>query len=358
MTVGTLLARATRRTVLAHVRHVRPVAAHRADGLVARVYAQVEQDFGMLAPPVALHSPAPQVLAASWAMLRETLVATGAAGRPAKETVAAAVSVANRCPYCVDVHGAALVGLLPTLDGTGPAVDRLDDGEWGPLSRWARQPSPHGPAGPPPAPPDQLPELVGVAVVFHYLNRMVNVFLQDSPLPAAPSVARGMVQRTAARVMGTLARRHRTPGAALPLLPEVTPPADLAWAGPTVLAEAMARSYAAIGDAGRQVVPAGVRELVVARCADPQDGPTGVSARPWVDAAVTALPPAERPAGRLALLTAFASYQVTDAVVADFRAHHPGDDALVTVTAWAALTAARRYGPALAGVPDAMESTG
>ncbi|SCF02245.1 alkylhydroperoxidase AhpD family core domain-containing protein [Micromonospora matsumotoense] len=358
MTVATLLARATRRTVLAHVRHVRPVAPHRADGLVARVYGQVERDFGMLAPPMALHSPAPDVLAASWTMLRETLVATGPAGRAAKEAVAAAVSAANRCPYCVDVHGATLVGLFPGGDGAGPAVDRLDDGPWSPLARWAGRPSPHGPAGPPPAPAAQVPELVGVAVVFHYLNRMVNVFLRDSPLPDTPSLARGVVQRTAARVMGALARRPCPPGAALELLAAAPPPADLAWAGATVLADGLARGYAAIEDGGRQVVPAGVRELVAARCADPQDGPAGISARPWVEDAVAGLSPVERPAGRLALLTAFASYQVTDAVVADFRAHHPGDDALVTLTAWAALTAARRYGPALAGGPDVTEPTG
>ena len=76
------------------------------------MYRQVERDFGMLAPPVALHSPAPEALAAVWVILRESLVATGLAGRPGKEAVAATISLANSCPYCVDVHGATLMGLL------------------------------------------------------------------------------------------------------------------------------------------------------------------------------------------------------------------------------------------------------
>src|ERR1700722_2652698 len=97
---ATLAQRALRRA-LDQIRYVSPVRPAAATGLVAAVYAQVEHDFGMLAPPVALHSPAPGPLAASWVMLRETLAVQGQADRAAKEMVAAAVSVENACPYCV-----------------------------------------------------------------------------------------------------------------------------------------------------------------------------------------------------------------------------------------------------------------
>lgn len=69
----TLIRKAVRRS-LARVRYVTPVPPGAAQGLVAEVYAQAERDFGVLAPPVVLHSPAPSSLAASWLLVRETLV--------------------------------------------------------------------------------------------------------------------------------------------------------------------------------------------------------------------------------------------------------------------------------------------
>ena len=112
-----MLANGVRRT-LAQIRYVSPVLPGAADGLVASVYAQAERDFGLIAPPLALHSPAPQALAAAWLMLRETLLAAGTAPRQQKEVVAASVSAANACPYCVAVHTAVIKGLA---SGSVPA---------------------------------------------------------------------------------------------------------------------------------------------------------------------------------------------------------------------------------------------
>src|SRR5690606_8869078 len=57
--VGRTLSRMTAPGALAQVRHVTPVRPRAARGLVAEVYAGLERDFGMLAPPVILHSPVP-----------------------------------------------------------------------------------------------------------------------------------------------------------------------------------------------------------------------------------------------------------------------------------------------------------
>jgi hypothetical protein len=75
-----ILANGLRRS-LAQIRYVSPVMPGTAAGLVASVYTQAERDFGMVAPPLALHSPAPPLLAAAWVMLRETLLVTGKADR-------------------------------------------------------------------------------------------------------------------------------------------------------------------------------------------------------------------------------------------------------------------------------------
>ncbi|MFI7633991.1 hypothetical protein [Nonomuraea sp. NPDC049400] len=56
-------------------RYVTPVEAQGATGRVARIYAQLADDFGMARMPVFLTlSPAAEVLAATWAMLRESLL--------------------------------------------------------------------------------------------------------------------------------------------------------------------------------------------------------------------------------------------------------------------------------------------
>ena len=100
---------------LTQVRYVSPVRRGAAQGLAGRVYDQVEREFGVLAPSLVLLSPAPQVLAASWLMLRETLLVTRKVDRAAKEAVATTVSLGNTCPWCVTVHSTMVSGLAGGL---------------------------------------------------------------------------------------------------------------------------------------------------------------------------------------------------------------------------------------------------
>jgi AhpD family alkylhydroperoxidase len=321
--MGRILARLTRGVTLGQIQHVAPVAAGRDGSLVDRVYRQVASDFGMLAPPVALHAPAPTMLAACWAMLRETTIAVGAASRIDKETVAASVSTTNRCPYCVDIHGATLAGLLRRRAGADPR--RPPEEVADPAERHA--------------------ELAGVAVTFQYLNRMVNVFLVDSPLPALPDRAAAVARSGAARLLARFASMPVAPNAALQLLPAAdTVPADLGWAAASPRIEtAMARAIAAVDAAAAGDVPPPVQRMIGEHLsgAAPQL-PDAVGIGDWLDAALRPLPQRDRAAGRLALLTALASYRVTGTVVTAARDAGYDDRALVTLCGWASLAAARR----------------
>ncbi|WP_370943931.1 carboxymuconolactone decarboxylase family protein [Amycolatopsis sp. cg5] len=327
------------RGALRDVKYVGAVPPRRAAGLVGEVYRQVERDFGMLAPPIALHSPAPSVLAASWTILRESLVASGAASRADKEIVASAVSRANTCPYCVEVHGMAL-GSLGKADAAAAISgdQEIEDPSARALAGWAR-----GDGGT--VAPELKPELIGVAVTFHYLNRMVNVFLGPSPLPAAvPASAR----RVARAVLGQFLKpSDASPGASLVLLPDAPPPGDLAWAkGNDTITAAFTRAIAAVDAAARVSVPARVREVVQRELAF-WPGTSAALSASWVEPAIAGLPLSERAAARLALLTAIASYQVDESVVDTFRRYQPSDAALVELVAWASLSAARSLGKRL-----------
>ncbi len=330
------------RRSLEQVRYVKPVKFGASAGLTRAVYRQVEREFGMLAPPVALHSPAPEVMAASWVILRETMIASWHASRSAKEVVASTVSVNNACPYCVAVHSATLHGLL--RDPTAAAIselrfDDIVDPELAAVASWVRT------GRPPSLPPQQAPELVGVAVTFEYFNRMVNVFLDESPLPPhVPTRMHGTMLRLLSVLMRGPASRPHEPGASLDLLPAAGTTGTWA-AGAPHIAAAFARAAAAINAAGERSVPDAVRHLTEAKLAAWDGTPLGIS-RAWVVDAVAALPPADRRAGRIALLTALASHQVGRADVDEFTASGADDRRLVEVAAWASMAAASsRLGP-------------
>lgn len=344
------LPQAALRRSLRQIRHVVPVRTGASDDTVSRVYRQAERDFGMLAPPVALHSPAPGPLAASWMMLRESLLADGQVPRATKEAVAAAVSLGNACPYCLTVHTATLSGLLGVPTGSAVSADRIDsiaDPRTRAVAHWARRSGSRSDSrtAAPPFPKEQAPEIAGVAVTFHYLNRMVNIFLADSPLPpAVPGVARTGALRVLGRFMSSAARAAHQPGASLDLLPAAPLPPDLWWAaGNPYVAEAFARAGAAVEAAGRQHVPAPVQAVLRARLADWDGAPLGPS-RSWVEDEVRALPAGQRASGRLVLLTALASYQVDQPVIDAFGREQPGDQALIATTSWASMAAARQVG--------------
>jgi len=328
---GRLPAVLLRSSSLAQIRHVIPAPPGTADATVAHVYQQMEREFGVLAPPVALHSPAPDVLAACWVMLRETLLVTRAAPRAAKEAVAAEVSAANKCPYCVTMHTAAVRTLTRNDTGGRPRHE--------------------------PLPAAYRPELAAVALVFEYINRMVNVFLGEAPMPSqAPAAALGVVTRVLGRVIKAASRRVGEPGASLGLLPDAPLPPDLDWtAAEPGVAAALARATAvidraAIDTAGTHTLPPSVRDVVEAELGAWDGRPKGPS-RLWAGAAVSGLPERDRPAGRLALLTAMASYQVDDTVIAEYRAAHPSDRALIELTSWASMAAARRSAGSRLGAP-------
>ena len=330
------------------ISYVRALPRGSADALTARVYDQVERDFGLLAPPVALHSAAPGPLAASWLILRESLVADGQVPRPAKEAIAAAVSLSNSCPYCVQVHTAAVHGLIGAGDASALATGQLaqlTDPQARRLADWARQSRQRAAAGAErPFTDTEAPEVIGTAATFHYLNRMVNIFLTDSPLPAKlPVAARSNAGRALGWYMGMIADTAHPAGRSLFLLEPAEPAADLNWAigNPTVLA-AFARATAAVDAAGAQYVPDSVRGLVLSALHD-WDGADPALAG-WPTEPLATLPPADRPIGRLAMLAAFASYRV-DRTVIDLcrgRGHDSDDEALISITAWASLAAARQ----------------
>jgi AhpD family alkylhydroperoxidase len=330
------------------VQHVTPVAPDAAEGLVADVYAQLRREF-QIAPPLTLHSPAPRILAGAWSVTRESQIVPGRLPRPMKEAISASVSHINTCPYCVDahtglLHGAAKHDVAASIRNGQP--ESIADDRTRELVRWAL--ATRSPGDPvitsPPFSPEEAPEAIGTALAYHYVNRMVHVFLGDDLLPL-PSGFRGIARRVFGATFGKrMVRRGGEPGASLDLLPDASLPDDLRWAQSNpAIAGAWARFAAVVEEAGQRVLPEPVRAQLMTQLAEWKGEDPGMSAA-WVEDAVASLDEAHRPAARFVLLVAFASYRADDSTVEAFRATTPRDSDLVEAAAWAAFQAARRIG--------------
>ncbi|BCJ66628.1 hypothetical protein [Polymorphospora rubra] len=91
---------------------------------------------------------------------------------------------------------------------------------------------------------------------------------------------------------------------------------------------------------------------------DAWDGTTRPLDPSWLSGPVSGLAAADQPAGRLAMLVAFAAYRVDQPTVDAFRRTGATDADLVGLCAWAALAASRQIGARLAGPRDGAESPG
>ncbi|MFF3171925.1 carboxymuconolactone decarboxylase family protein [Streptomyces sp. NPDC057900] len=317
-------------------RYTTPAPPESATGVVADVYAQMATDFGIeRAATFVVLSASPPLLTGAWALLRESLLA-GRVPRTEKEVVAAGVSLANRCPFCVDAHTVLLHAagdhrLAETIARDG----QPEDPTYRQLLAWGKDMS-----SPQPFPPADAPEHIGTALSFHFINRVVSSLLTESMLPFGLQRLRA-VRSAAGRTLTRAVRQELATGLSLPLLE--TEGEAPSWAAGTAIGTAFGalRTAAELG-AGllSDEDAAFVRESVAAW--------DGVS--PLPHGAV--LPDrAERPGARLALLAARAPYRITDEDVAAWLAPPFTDHCLVHLVAFGAIRAVGRVEATLTTQP-------
>lgn len=316
----------------------------RGDSLVAEVYRQVRRDFGALVEPITVHAPVPTLLAATWCVNRETLL-VGRVRRELKEAVATVVSQLNRCPYCVDAHTIMLHA--SSQHSTALFLGRgdrrgLDDPELEAVVAWAASTRSPGAAvlTSPPFSRADAPELIGTAIAFHYINRIVTILLGASPV-SGPGWMRDLTKRTAGLWFSRAVRRHKNPGEALTLLPDAPVPVDLGWAAASPLVTgAFARFFWAVTEAGEEALDADTRRCVLERIEAWRGEHVGLD-QAWVDDAVRPLRPQARPLARLSLLTALAPHQINKEMVEAMRSDL-GDRRPISIFAWSSFAAAQR----------------
>jgi AhpD family alkylhydroperoxidase len=286
-------------------------------------------------------SPAPDLLAATWVLLREAQLA-GRAPRVDKEAVATAVSAANRCLFCVDahtalVHAAGAHELAEALwRGTTPA-----DPDQEQLIAWASATAAPGSTalGALPFTSALAAEYTGTALVTHFINRMVSSLLNDTLLPGRLRES-PLVRRIAGRTLGRVVKRNPRPGDGLGLLPAIPREALPSGAGesPIGLAYAALRVTATTGGS---LLSDPAREQVLATISS-WEGAEATRLDEMVADALPAASEADRAGARLALLAALDPHGVSDVDVAAWRTAHAGDADLIRLLAFGAFAAVER----------------
>jgi len=286
-----------------------PAPARSATGPAADVYGQLREEFLGPVPTFQALSAVPELMAATWTMMRESLLA-GDASRVDREIVAASVSRANRCRFCVDAH----VMLLHALGEhtIAEALARGDAPAETPLIAWAEASrSPRATGWTP-----QTAELTGTVEAFHFINRMVSALLDPDLLPGGLQRS-PMVRSVGGRLYAKIAREHR----------EHRDSPEAAYRKLRGVAE---QGGELLGDLARQTVAATVSW---------EDGRHPDRPREWAVDLVADLPAIDRVGTRIALLAAFAPSAISPGDVALWRLSHPADADLVRLIAYGAITA-------------------
>ncbi|MCD7436941.1 carboxymuconolactone decarboxylase family protein [Streptomyces lincolnensis] len=321
-------------------RFTEPLPPKSATGRVAEVYDQIARDFGIAEPATfVVLSSAPELLAATWALMRESLIA-GPGGRTGKELAALGVSRANQCPFCVDAHT-----VLLHATGDHALAERIARGErpenkeharvldWGGHTR-----VPGADLEPYPFPREHAPGYLGTALAFHFINRIVSALLTERLLPGNAQRFR-TVRSLAGRTLARTVRRPARPGAALALLDLPDAGEAPAWAAGTAVGPAYAALLRA-AMAGAGLLDGDEPDLVEDTLQEWDGTHPPLTLDGFPDRR-------ERPGARLALLAALAPYRITAEDVAAWRRPEHTDHCLVHLVAYGAFLAVDRVESAL-----------
>lgn len=333
------------------VKYVKVYLGKDAKGEIRAINEQIDKDMGM-AGPYSLSTVSEIVHSARWATTRESYIVSSFVKRKDKEIIAHAVSKSNNCPYCVDSH----TGFINAFGDhqLSQAINdetwmHLEDNKVKALIEWGlstRNPEANM-VQVPPFSGKEAPEIIGTALEFHTLNRLVDVFLEKSPMPKITQNKwmKGMALKLATNMLfKEMVHKQPIPGESLQFISNTEVPPHLEWADPVAAyAKALAFQETVLKKIEEEVIPKASAELLKEQLKvwQGEQMPLG---RYWLKEAIQEIKEAEKPVSSLILLTAFASFTITEEDIKAFRKVMPNDDQLLKVCYWAAALASQRIG--------------
>jgi len=331
------------------MRYVNAVPRSKADGLVARIYDMIAEDF-FINGSLTGHSKVPPLLAGVWTGGRESILVADHLDRTTKEAMMAVLSRVNDCPYCGDmlvslVHGGG------KHETASQIFSRSETAIADPLLRerleWVKAVATPGSQIPAHTPftAEQLPEVIGSLLAMSHINRFSHVVMGGSPVnaPLGLQGIKSAALRMFGSVLKTTTERPLQPGRALDLLPPAPLPDDMYWAEPNPrIAAALSRWAGVVDRESAGVVQPHVRNLVHDNLLCWEGQPPPIS-RSWVDREVKNLTGRDRALARFALVLAKAPYQVDEMLVGEILRDDADETRFIRMLAWASFSAARRF---------------
>ena len=326
------------------IKYISPI---KIETLPQELVKQIKKEFGDFVEPLSLHAPVPELLSCTWSALRESMIA-GTVDREIKESVAAAVSLSNQCPYCVDAHTLMLHGLARHKTAKAISENRISDIRDNNLRahiEWAGATNDPGSQiiASPPFKKKDAPEIIAVAFVFQYINRMVSALLGESPLPLGNSPLKGIMKRVGAMLFSRALKVKAVRGESLKFVPERAQlPEDMSWAkGNEYIEKAMASWAFVIEEKSKGLIDEKVRKILDDYLSQWQGLAPGLDPA-WLNDPVKDLDEKTQSMAALALMAAVAPYRIEEGAVKRFRKFYPDDEQLIITLSWASVSAARR----------------
>ena len=331
------------------IKYINYIDPSNATGLIADIYTQMKRDFGRVVEPVALHSIIPELLASNWSVLRETNVIEDKAKRNVKDAIATTVSKINKCPWCIDAHTIMLIGLRSQK--VAKAIENeylslIKDTKMRSIVEWAlanRTPNAKI-INNPPFTFDEAPEIIGTAIYYHYVNKMVSVLLNETPLPTKASSLKPFMKKIAALKFSTALKRPKKAGESLKFIDSFNLVKDLFWASENKrIAVTFTAHKKIVEKLAEKYVPTEVQTIVIKTIEEWKGEDPGIS-RGWVERYISNLREPLKPVARLSLLTAISPYQIDDETINSYKQFNPEDEALLSTLSWASFVTAIRIG--------------
>lgn len=310
-------------------------------GLTRAVLDQMKRDF-TLAEPFTISYPSEQQFVYRWMLNREAYLVNTNVTRVLKDAVAYGVSLANQCPFCAEGHE-----MMIAASGHRQEAKLIQDaseqhkGKIFQIADWAKQANNSGNdlVKSPPFSVQEAPELIGTLYCFNVTNRLVNLFLGDSPVPVSKDqkLLWSVMYFVATRfMMKPFVTRKIESGKSLSLISLPAHENVHSW---TQEVPAISTAFGAVLDdlnrIEKKLIPAAIAESInhILQNWNGKPQPPG---RQWLNEQMEGTDPAQQPLYKLALLVMFASYSVTEEDITAFRKLYPEDQSLVDLCYWAA----------------------
>jgi len=318
---------------LAKVHRIEYVSPNKADGQIKKIYDQANKELGLAADPLLLHSGSADFLELFYTLGREILLVKNNLARITKDFIATVVSKENKCPYCEDVHTISVNSIDNNISFKPLFNDRANSRrEQKSIMDLLKEKFDIDLSA------EGLEEAYSVILYFHYTNRMVNVFVDGTHLP---DNFLGKIYEWLGKVF---LRKYVNFKLQTGLYNTVNQIGynSYDWIHKNqIIKNRLISMDEYLSDRIHEILSADLISLLQQMLSEWDGQPMPLSGK-WLTDSLRKINEENKDIATLMLLVAFASYRVTDELINTLIKKGFNNSAILFITGWSALEAAKR----------------